>query len=214
VKCCDRVAAYIGSWTIIQQLRSWIPSANAIIALGTVVLGIASIVGVCVTYEAVVTSERAWIGPSGVSLLSLWEVGNLVKVGVKYSNYGKEPALNMDDVIELKSLPLAKSDGVLLQFVAPDNTTCDSLTPRQNGPTVYPSNSGDGYEEIWSDPVFSVSKEMKAGTQVMVLLGCFAYESFGRVRYTGYCYVLWPKRGRPVEEWDFAFCATEGNQTN
>jgi hypothetical protein len=87
---------------------------------------------------------------------------------------------------------------------------------------VYPSTNGtDPYKSVghvFGDggvpPEFFEPRDFRNKEGITVLLqGCFTYKTFGRDRFSAYCFYVHPEERTPPERWSFRFCP-EGNEAS
>lgn len=165
-----------------------------ILAIATVGLWIATRDLVNDAKKSSITNLRAWLGPTNASMNSDLGKSQPIEIVVEYQNTGKEPATNFMHTIELSAIP---SKTFFPQI--PDNgddiigggygwvVSCDP-SKQSAGPVVFPSSGVNSYrlnaildKKLIDDSVIS-------GDKVIVLQGCFAYKTTGKIHHSLFCY--------------------------
>jgi hypothetical protein len=158
--------------------------------------------------DAAETNQRAWIAPIAVILGELPKVGEKITLIVRYENSGKEPALgavSINQAFPIK-MPPPNTGWDTVRFG--NNPTCDGLKTLPGAQVIYPYSTR-GYQDLFSTK-WDADGEIENGIKTLYTRGCYAYETYGKTRYSAYCFYMLPKPGRPKEEWMFGGCA-DGN---
>lgn len=158
--------------------------------------------------EISAVANRAWVAPITAKLVDpLDERTNVVTIEITAQNVGREPALGTQHGALIDAAP---ADQIK------DRKACEGLLPQLGEPTMYPSDRfGDTYKfasAFKGRP--TVIADIIAGRQILFIMGCFAYESAGKPRHSGFCFYLYPEIGpetgnvlrKPINEWTFKGC--------
>jgi len=78
----------------LEWLRRRWPGATQWLALGTWALVVVAFIGLQDGREALEKSQRAWLGPQNVAIVSPVTIGKGISLQIFYENSGREPGLN------------------------------------------------------------------------------------------------------------------------
>ena len=183
--------------------------SNAIIAIFTIVLTVATIASVIVaryqwramkdsnkiTRDSLIASSRAWIAPANAYFTS--EVAKHVQIEwtVQYRNTGKSPALDVHPIYTLQKVPATKfEDNTFNTFIETDQASdsCKQLGTAPGADVVYPDQP-DGYKLNFTNHLPEwVTDDVLSGSTALVFQMCFAYKTMEEVHHTSFCYFYRP----------------------
>ena len=180
-----------------RQIRAnwwlnWITLAAAIIAIGTVMVLIYTLID---ARKATVEANRAWVAPRTAFLRRALVLNDHPAFRIVYDNVGKEPALNLSmlsQVIIVDAAALIRSLGQpnYSDVAMQENSTCAHDTIHQGAEIIWPSSRPEGYSnssmENSDDPV--ITQEVLDGRQAIVIKGCFLYETFHEIHRSAFCF--------------------------
>src|SRR5262249_43253085 len=118
------------------------------------------------------SAQRAWFGPTKVSLSSEPKIGTSVDIIIEYQNFGHEPTLNLDFIILSGAVNYAglRTDWAGNQendkeFVEGVVATCNLMSDSDRGFTVFPGTTGQiARPDNWTTvPASLISKELVNG---------------------------------------------------
>ena len=140
--------------------------------------------------EALIASSRAWVGPVDAKISGALEVGKLVKIVVSVRNTGKEPARNFrwipDHFVATND---TLNDGSLSRKVDTNLKFCFGTPSIPFGQVIFPSTGfGSGADFSIEIPKEEIDQDVISGQKLLIAQGCMAYESFGAVRHSAFCY--------------------------
>jgi hypothetical protein len=143
--------------------------------------------------ETLEASGRAWVMPKYIQLFEPIEVNRNTKVLLYFGNVGREPAINVggDSEIKFVKIPITGRQAQPSDIGAWINDAgfgdpCIKAEKERYFGVIYPS----GNPESNSSPVSSeiATKEAKEGSALIVVKGCFVYETMGKTRRSKYCF--------------------------
>lgn len=142
--------------------------------------------------EALIASSRAWVGPIDAKLSGALKVGEVVKVIVSIRNTGKEPARNFRWIPgHFIATNENLADGSLSQKVDTSLRFCFGTPSTPFGQVVFPSTGfGSGADFPIEFPKEEIDEGVISGEKILIVHGCMAYESFGTVRHSAFCYLF------------------------
>ena len=139
-------------------------------------------------------SQRAWIGPFDAKVAPL-ALDQPVKVTVEYRNSGRQPAQMLQFVFQRR---FSEQDYINIKtgfkFVLDAQTTCKNSDIYDLSQTVFPTEQSTFYNSFSDSGAQGLPNTFKAdqalidGKQVDVVVGCFIYRTFGKVRHTAFSY--------------------------
>jgi hypothetical protein len=170
-----------------RQIRAswwlnWITLAAAIIAIGTVIVLIYTLID---ARKATVEANRAWVAPRTAFLRRALVLNDHPAFRIVYDNVGKEPALNLSmlsQVIIVDAAALIRSLGEpsYSDVAMQENSTCAHDTIHQGAEIIWPSSRPEVYSnssmENSADPI--ITQEVLDGQQAIVIKGCFYMKHF------------------------------------
>jgi hypothetical protein len=96
-------------------------------------------------------AQRAWVSPTGITFATPAKAGELVNVGIVYTNSGKEPALNVGQRHEIHIVEGKLMDPPSYAFPKP-SPSCSGVDAQNDGIVVYPGNGTSGQYQQRIDP--------------------------------------------------------------
>jgi hypothetical protein len=179
--------------------------ANAIATAFLVVLGIWA---ARATQNALELSQRAWLSPVGAQITPLeikpaestqgaptpifLKKDQPIHFALAVTNSGKQPALDIKVRIlnyTIDGFDLEKTTMEALEV--PDNTSCNGLLPEKGRLSIAPSAVAyHNLSSAFGEPSFTADDKIVSGEKFYVVRGCIAYETFGAVHRSGFCYFL------------------------
>lgn len=155
--------------------------------------------------STLVANQRAWLAPYNVQVLGDFDSGGESSFEVSYRNVGKEPANQVKQATAI-AWP-AKEQTIESVDLCP-------LARQQEGigTTAYPSDST--YYTVGTLVRSGGSAfEILNGEKTFYLNGCLAYEIFGEVHHSKFCFYWVYEPGKALKEWKWRYCQT-GNSAN
>lgn len=149
--------------------------------------------------KALIESQRAWAGPTGVKLNGAVILNTEVKVVVGTRNSGREPANDFTWDI----LPLVSSDDKnLAQRISSYVHECFSSNPIPGRQVLWPSTGlGTGFDFTAIFPKEMITAETISGEKPLIIEGCLVYKTFDTAHHSSFCYFL--KNGStPPDSWN------------
>ena len=173
-----------------QQFWKWLGKhSNPIMALIALCALGATIVTLNITRDAVERTHRAWLAPSGIKIKTAFKANTYQEVWLSYGNTGNEPALKIRFDYYPIALPAGKiRDATAIKAAISEmagGNECDQMQPNPEGSVSYPSEPGAygyrvGISAILVDQIIDKKN-------YLLIAGCFAYESYGRVHHSAFC---------------------------
>lgn len=140
-----------------------------------------------IAHENVVAAERAWVGPNGATIDQPPTMGSDVRIHISYQNTGREPARGFVPNAEI--FVAAQNDmGAALERISDNVINCKSRQPMEGQQVVYPT-TGFGGNQL--NPVLDkslVNDSLVKGDSIIVVPGCFVYETFGKPHHSAFCF--------------------------
>jgi hypothetical protein len=163
--------------------------------------------------ETQVSAYRAWLAPRSVEFVGVVEAGKPIRYKVFYQNAGNQPALNVFHARaqRFSRLPPVRENWDTV--VGPNEDLCPDAVARRQGPTIFPSSEKGLFT---SEQVYLIDEDTAKEKHLFTVIGCFAYETFGVVRQSAYCFYLKPAQGigtGAASAWEFRPCSN-GNIAN
>jgi hypothetical protein len=164
---------------------------------------------------------RAWIGPTGVVLVSK-DRNEPLRATLSYRNFGKQPAAFVRNMLsastnaliagkQIEELPWWKDPKLFNP-----RSLCQTVSTSQ---TLYPSDTGYNVEGGPSEDhpftgpggsvsIQSVLAEVTQRHLLYLVSGCFTYISGGKPQFTAYCFMLDPRASPNADAyaWRFLTC--------
>ena len=199
-----------------QSANRLIATGTIVVALGTLVLAMVSYCGLQDARTTFETGSRAWIAPISIGLTTNLEQGNPIAFGVKYDNVGKLPAVDLHEHYNLSSVPNASIDNGTAMSQIEEDHICRDIEPWKDADVVYP-NAG-GVKMILTlkptDPQTGkptpLYENFMSGDHSLVVHFCIAYKTLNGVHHSEFCYVYRPG---VTEGLDFNRC-DKGNRAD
>jgi hypothetical protein len=161
---------------------------------------------------------RAWIAPLNAEIDKDRSIPfDTLTILVPYHNSGREPALAFAPNVIPRTIGIRRGFTDWQHWDIGKNKTCDGLKPQYGGPVIFP-NATKSIEYITEvvHPINDAAKQwsaMNEGNIILVVEGCFAYNTLNTPHISEFCFFLHPDPRRSLLEWRFAKCAT-GNYAN
>jgi hypothetical protein len=134
--------------------------------------------------NSMIGSQRAWVAPRIARLSAEPKSGEQVNLVLEYSNIGREPATNFNYQVDI----FAESDAQAGRRVIPFRAACLGATKAPPGQIVYPASPSSGYSINLTSDKAMVDSPVIAGEKLVILQGCFIYETVQSVRHSYFCY--------------------------
>ena len=187
-----------------RRIANW----TVVVGAFTVVLAVATVGSGYVLWttdhtlkDTMEAANRAWIAPLGAEISGAVIAGQEMNYVISYRNLGREPATSVT-YVTLAGNTESPSVGRAPAF--PINASCGDLKS-DNGTVVYPSDTGI-YQLYSAVKASAVNDRLIGGKVVEYLMGCFRYETMGKIRYSPYCFYLEPQADKPIGSWQFKVC--------
>jgi hypothetical protein len=147
--------------------------------------------------KALVVSSRAWVGPVDAKIVGIVELEKPVKIVISVRNTGRQPAKNFRWIPE-HFIGAGDDDFVVDQKVNTSMKFCMGTPDFASGQVVFPSTGfGSGADYTIEFSKDEIDEGVIAGDKFLVAQGCIAYESFGFVRHSAFCYLFKNKTTTP-----------------
>jgi hypothetical protein len=153
--------------------------------------------------DTLVAANRAWISPIGMGFDGVVEIGKEVEIYVLYGNTGKEPARDINVIAhDYFTKPPGSTEG-WDNIIVQKNVMCTQ---------IYPSTPNTFRHS------FRIEKDwINADVQNIVLAwyvqGCFIYRTFNQIKESAFCFFLYPRQGRPMNQWIWRVCSGGNHAT-
>lgn len=155
--------------------------------------------------DTLISSQRAWIGPSRPLFEGSFSSNNLIAV-VAYQNLGREPAQ--------KVKYFAQVYGLSADAMSYPKELCKlAAQATENENIVFPGDGTTYYQSRTSIKLDETSAKVFFGKAIPTFWGCFDYETFGERHQTEFCFQWIPKAGVKVSDWEWRFCPSR-NRAN
>jgi hypothetical protein len=148
------------------------------------------------TDETLKLQQRAWLTPLTASLFKNPEKDAGISFFVLFNNSGREPATGVR--LRIRNSTIDSYDGRfvnMVDIVLSKNDTCEGLLPDPGRSVVAPTTMGTGIgiseNSIHGDPRFVADDRILRGERFYVVMGCAAYLTQQKVRYSSFCYILY-----------------------
>jgi hypothetical protein len=163
-----------------------------IVTAGLVAVGIW---GVCETRTVLELSERGWVSPVSIGLIGNPEAGKPIRFQIAMVNTGHEPAIDVNFGFKNATIDSYDPDITDIRNVqVPANDTCAGLAPVKDRFVIVPSMVGiaslHNFDSGHAEPQLFADERIVNGSKYYVLLGCLAYMTFDKTRYSSFCYIL------------------------
>ena len=173
-------------------------------------------------------SGRAWIAQGFAVVSGPVEDGKPISVSVFYSNVGREPATSTLNTASLETI-LASEAGNLPDWENPVTNGCSLIKNHEGGSVVFPSISGnnssiatwaaeDAKIRLWRNGIrynpgsdFKAASNIASGRYILMVSGCFTYNTASSNHHTRFCIYLLPNSDKPITQWLFRDCRN-GNE--
>jgi hypothetical protein len=141
--------------------------------------------------RAIVQAQRAWVGPLVASFAAEPSIGKAIEITVNYQNSGHEPAIGFVYSIEPFGADVADDkSGVADARIQNYLAACKNTLEWRGGSVVYPSTGGfgGGYAMNSKTKDDFVTEGMIKGDTLIVVQGCFLYQTFETPKHSYFCY--------------------------
>jgi hypothetical protein len=138
--------------------------------------------------DTLVAANRAWVTPAS-AFVDAPVIGKTLVFHVRYGNPGKEPATDFvaqEDSDEID----APAPQASLYTILPRNRlqdVCARTHAATEGGVVYPAREDYTFTAITER---LITPEIQSGSKLIVVHGCFAYQTFHRERKSEYCFIF------------------------
>ena len=157
-----------------------------------------------ISEKALIQSQRAWVGPRNARFESQPTVGQKNKLVVEYQNTGNEPALGIGFYVEPFTATLAEdSNGDVAKKLIAYVTKCSKLPSFAGAGVAYPTSGLNASNLTAPIEDLMIDDDVMSGKRIILLSGCFAYQTGGAVHHSAYCYFY--QNGR-VDSGHLAIC--------
>ena len=162
-------------------------------------------------------SERAWINPENVVLMSHVENGLPLRYKVRVVDVGKEAAEGVIWKFVPYGVPYIPETEEAMRRKLPRNSTCDGLRPDpKNGVVVYPGNAIKFFipDDISDTPSHSKLLDVaRSRKESIVIDGCVAYVTVGETHTSQFRVFLRDVNRPGYPPWEFNLMQN-GNSAN
>lgn len=139
--------------------------------------------------DALISGQRAWVGPMNARLEGTPKAGEAIVAKVVVQNTGREPGFSFN--FEPQPVVSSETDADLDSKISTQTAWCMSKQQSKNVGVIYPSSTTFGssaYEYGVNFAADDISEEVITGKKVLLATGCITYESEGSVRHSSFCY--------------------------
>jgi hypothetical protein len=170
---------------------NWISGIAAVVGIFGLILVVC---GLRESRRATVEANRAWLAPVWNQLS--FEQPNLI-FNIKLVNFGREPAVDVGQSTATHEFVDVSNNEALEKIRWPDVDSCIGVRTKPHGMVVYPlqTDSPDNPTFQFNIPITADPKlaadliGFKNGTRGILLVGCFAYLTFGEPRHSQFCFL-------------------------
>jgi hypothetical protein len=162
----------------------------------------AAIDAVRASREAMIASERAWVGPANAKADGPPITTKPLDVVVEYKNTGREPALNA--VYDLQHKIGRLDDPDLLNEMSKFIEQCKMMWHPNQAQVIYPMTNNE-YNLSHQIDASEINDDVVSGENVILVYGCFSYETIQTIHRSWYCYYFKSGVTKP-QNWNI--CAT------
>jgi hypothetical protein len=146
--------------------------------------------------EAMIASNRAWIGPREAKIEGPVELEKPIEVSIDYGNSGKEPGLSFRYYVDsFQGTVTDEITGTNSGKIAKYLTDCRN-TGIGPGQVVFPSTGLSAYK-LTIKPKDMPDQAVIDGNKIVFVQGCFVYQTFNIVRHTYFCFFYKGKSTKP-----------------
>lgn len=154
-------------------------------------------------------SSRAWVGPTGAVIDAAPSTGKPLTATVTYANSGKQPGTDMASYVEEQSF--YASDIIdEANFINNSVIKCNGIQTIAGGQVAYPTTGFAAYTLFATINGDVIDQATADGSRIIVLTGCFAYNTFNELHHSSFCFFY---RKGVTRELNLSFCAG-GNNAN
>lgn len=150
---------------------------------------------VLIARDEFAATQRAWVGPTNVSMNAIPGKSKRIEITIEYQNTGREPAMNFVHTLE-QSAPAGKdffppiangNDAVVRGYAW--KVACDP-SKEITGPVVFPTSGVNVYRAYDTLDQKLVNGDVISGNNIIMFQGCFAYKSpvTGEIHNSLFCY--------------------------
>lgn len=132
--------------------------------------------------------RRAWIGTLPSYFISDATDGQPVNVWFSYSNFGREPGLDVKESTSFDAVDTPPNRSALLLPPMSDSF-CNEHPPEHGMSVVFP-NTTSGFERSTADQSINWGASLEQVTQILRARVCLSYVTLGVIRYTWSCHVF------------------------
>jgi len=149
-----------------------------------------------ISSQAIISGNRAWVGPQTATLNPVQKDKGFVGV-IQYQNTGKEPATDFSPNITVKTYSEDdwKNGAAItdINSLAKDCLAISTVPPGLG--VVYPTSGFSNYQlhfdtgqEPGPQTKIIADDSMTAGHSIFKIQGCFVYRSVGAIHHTAFCF--------------------------
>jgi hypothetical protein len=149
--------------------------------------------------RALETTQRAWVGPQNLHIDGALAVDRPLNLIVDYHNTGRQPALDFFYQIDPKIFTLAESESDDMARASIAYTEkCRSALPLKGYSVIYPTSGFSTYNLSFEIEKELIDWSIIYGTNIIVVSGCFAYNTASDAHRSSFCYFFQNGRTRPT----------------
>jgi hypothetical protein len=158
------------------------------------------------TDKTLKAQQRAWLEPQGVTIISGLKAGEALSYQIKFTNVGKEPAINMVLQSEPQYLEVP-ANNTMSGYFPGKNEWCKKVRPNSEGLVVWPSAPKSIVYSVNTQP----DKDILEGRKFLLIEGCFGYETVGENRFSSFCFYTRPSPDLTIDKWPVLSCMNHHN---
>jgi hypothetical protein len=149
-----------------------------------------------IAHDALVASNRAWLGPIDAILNGPIQTGQQIKVLIVFENTGKEPALDVSNIAGGGiTMPFSAAEAAQQQRTGPFGgvpfNACAQVAPQDGYPAIFPTATRHMQADI--QQTFIADEAILNGSRTFFVHGCAAYRTMGEIHTSEYCFWLGPR---------------------
>jgi hypothetical protein len=139
--------------------------------------------------DAVIASDRAWVGPNGATMDGVPAKGTDIKLHINYQNTGREPGRGFVPKVDPFIATAAElTNGTAAFRIAGNLDTCRLSKPVTGTQVVYPTSGFSSNSQNVTIDKSGIDDQLISGASMIFVVGCFSYETFGQPHYSAFCF--------------------------
>jgi hypothetical protein len=161
--------------------------------------------------KTLVAANRAYIAPGQITFIDLPQEKTEIRLQLTYENIGREPAIKLGRWVlfgtaNVDAMAVPNNDPILaakkaadeIEKSIPDDPCKVADTFRYLG-VIFPSHTTRPSATIFV-PAKYMTANVVSGKDILIVKGCFVYDTFGYRRESRYCYWYWAGAPKFIQE--------------